>query len=438
MSWKGGFEGNGYTREEFRAWLRSQPKPSWVKFLVAHNTAAPYIKPPVSPSTRIKNLGAYYQSRGWSTGPNLIVILDKIYLGTPLAFPGTNSPGFNGKGLGIEVEGDYRHGVHDPKTGDGAVAWNTAAWGFAEIMDWLGFPLDDAHLKLHREDPETTHACPGDLVTKPWLMDKVKAARGVPASPDEPYSPTEPSGYARWVDTPGDTLNFRAEPGGAIKGTIPHGTKVTVLEDAGAWNRVKTPAGYIGWVFEKYLAVQDPKAPVPVPAPASPQTPAVSPVVPVGEAMFSPGNYAYDDFCVSWSKRFEGKMLTAYWDRNDWAIGYGHNNGSGVPPKVKQGMTITEAEANSILGQDLNLQLRYLKSYVNVPLTQGQVNALVLHIFQQGPGNFRDGKVRPLVNAEKHAEAAVQIENWPTTNAGLKRRRKVEAQIYRGELPTKW
>lgn len=247
MAWKGGFTGRGYTRQEFRDWLHAQTKPAWVKFLVAHNTAAPYIRPPVAPSIRVNNLGAYYKKLGWSTGPNLITILDRIYPGTPLAFPGTNSPGYNGKGLGIEVEGDYRTGVHDPKSGDGATAWNTASWGFAELLDWLGFPLDDAHIKLHREDPQTTHQCPGNLVTKPWLMGKIAdaAVKKPDVPPPPPKDPDTPPYDTRTIQ---ERLKVHGFDPGPIDG-IPGPKTLAAIKAFQSFLRV-SPTGIIGpWAW---------------------------------------------------------------------------------------------------------------------------------------------------------------------------------------------
>jgi len=190
MTWHGGFTGVGFDRSEFRAWLSLQKKPTYPRFLVAHNTASPYIVPPVKPSTRIQNLGHYYQKdKGWPSGPSLIVILDKVYGGTPLVYPGVNSPGYNGRSIGVECEGDYRTGKHDPKSGIGAVAWDTMGWVFAELLDWYGWACDDDHVKLHREDPETTHkGCPGNLVTKDWFLGKIRNASDLPPSSGEAQS----------------------------------------------------------------------------------------------------------------------------------------------------------------------------------------------------------------------------------------------------------
>src|SRR3990167_11168641 len=122
MAWKSGFSGVGFSRAEFKSWLAKQKKPTFAKFLPVHNPAAPYIKPPVLPSTRIKNLANYYKNdKGWSSGPHFFVIFDKVYGGTPPSETGTHSPRWNGISLGIECEGDFRTGKHDPTTGDGKI-----------------------------------------------------------------------------------------------------------------------------------------------------------------------------------------------------------------------------------------------------------------------------------------------------------------------------
>lgn len=154
--------------------------------------------------------------------------------------------------------------------------------------------------------------------------------------------------------------------------------------------------------------------------------------------LLQPGAFAVSDFGRSWAKRFEGLRLKAYWDKTGYAIGYGHNNSSNVPPPVTETSEITEDEANTILDADLALQAHYLNVLVKIPLTQGQVDALILHIFQQGPGNFKRGKVFPLIKEMRFKEAADAIRDWPTQSLGLKRRRAVEAEIFKGNKPTVW
>jgi GH24 family phage-related lysozyme (muramidase) len=459
-AWAGGFSGKGYTRPEFRAWLRTQPKPPYHRAIV-HNTDAPFIVPPHGIPARVAALKNFYQNeRKWSGGPDFFVFggEDKVYLGSPLG-KSIGCTGWNGNSFHVETEGKFTTASRqDPRIAgsEAAKAWDTNAWVFAELCEWMGWPIDGTHIMLHKEaktdnDPKTktTHDCPGNLIGKGWFLNRVQVAAGIIAGPTPAPAPTPPPArVTRWVNTPNDSLNFRDAPNGKVKGVIPHGIKLEVLGGSSGWSHVETPGRYQGWVASRYLSATDPHPvpapkPAPAPAPAPAPQPKPAPVPEPPEHLFQPGSYRYSDFCISWAKRFEGngkpgKPWEAYWDVNDWAIGHGHNNGSGVAPAVKKGDKIDEKTAHEILISDLNLQLRYLEAYVDVPLTQGQIDALVLHIFQQGPGNFREGRVRPLVNAGKHKEAALAIKNWPTANAGLIRRRDTEHQIYLGAKPTKW
>lgn len=437
-TWAGGSWGQpGMNRQAFRAWLRTQTKPSFVDFLVVHNTGAPFMLASVGGQQRMKNLENYYRNeKRWRGGPPLFCMGDGlVYPGSPIHIQSVHSPSWNKTSIGSEAEGDF-DGTHSPDAGPGKIVWDTMAWCFAEQLDWFSFPADDKHVKLHREDVRTTHACPGKLITKPWFIKKILEAQGLPI----PTIPTKPlPTKAVLVDTPGDTLNFRAAPNGPVKGKLPDKTKVLVLEYQGAWARVQSPLGYKGWVFARYLKDVTEPAPAPVP-------PVVAPVPPAPESqLIQPRHFNLSEYGIEWCKKFEGLgpikdgRTYAYWDVNDWAIGYGHNNGSGIPPSVKEGDSITLEEADRILKlADVPPIEKYLNHYVKVPLTQYQVDALIWHIFQQGPGNFREGRVLPLVNQGEHAKAAATIEAWPTSNKGLQRRRRVEASRYRGETPTRW
>lgn len=431
MAWKGGFSGVGFSRAEFKQWLSSQTKPAWVKFMVAHNTAAPYIKPPVSPSTRIKNLGNYYKTLGWSTGPNIIVILDKVYIGTPWQYPGTNSPGFNGIGLGVEVEGDYRTGKHDPKSGDGKVAWDTASWVFADVLTWLGYPNDSAHLKLHREDPKTTHQCPGNLVTKDWLLGKVKEASWV-KPPVVEVSPTVltsgPKNQLYDVKDIQTLLIARGYDLGKWGADGINGKMTDSAIRAFQTSLTVEPTGVLGpWAMGELKKPKQPPAgnvepPKPVPDPLSPIE------------VLHPS-----DFALSWMKRFEGLRLEAYDDRGTWAIGYGHNASSRRPPLPVKGMKITQSDADSILAQDAEaIAAEVRKVLKGTKLKQEQFDALVLDCFQRGQTQFTKTDAVTALRDGRDASAALHAQADRTTDKGLQRRRKVEAQIYDGEKPTKW
>ena len=178
MAWRGGFSGVGYTRSEFTKWLASQPKPSFVKFIVLHNSGAPTMKQARATtfSQRVRNFGHDYKNiRKWSSGPHLFVFEDgHIYTGSPLATHGTHSPSWNGQSWGLEMVADFRTGSDDPTKGGGLVIYDTAAWVFAQLLTHLGLAPTGDTIKLHREDKKTTHACPGDRITKADFVSRVK------------------------------------------------------------------------------------------------------------------------------------------------------------------------------------------------------------------------------------------------------------------------
>lgn len=48
-------------------------------------------------------------------------------------------------------------------------------------------------------------------------------------------------------------LNFRNAPNGERVGALPEGTRIERLGMSGGWWQVRTPAGYVGWVWHSYL-----------------------------------------------------------------------------------------------------------------------------------------------------------------------------------------
>jgi hypothetical protein len=58
----------------------------------------------------------------------------------------------------------------------------------------------------------------------------------------------------RGVTTAG-VLNFRREPDGEVIGSLPRGTAVSIVDVEGEWYRARSPAGYLGWVHGRYVAL---------------------------------------------------------------------------------------------------------------------------------------------------------------------------------------
>lgn len=191
----------------FDVYAKSLAWTSWrPSFITLHNTATPNLaqRPNGFEKKHIQNLVGYYRdTNGWSAGPHLFVDDRQIWVFTPLTTTGRHSPGFNQSAIGIEMLGDYATDSFD--TGRGAAVRKNAVCAMASLCGALG--LDPATIKLHKEDPQTTHDCPGKKVSKSAIIAEVKAALDghyggfdhVPADPHPdapaavPYSAAKPT-----------------------------------------------------------------------------------------------------------------------------------------------------------------------------------------------------------------------------------------------------
>jgi lysozyme len=130
-------------------------------------------------------------------------------------------------------------------------------------------------------------------------------------------------------------------------------------------------------------------------------------------------------------RRWEGLRLRAYWDNGQWAIGYGHRG-----PDVKEGMTITQAQAEALLRQDVAEVETVIRSAVRVPLTQAMFDALVSFVYNVGAGAFRTSTLLKKLNAGDYAGAQQEFLRWVyaggRVSSGLVARRQEEAAIFGG------
>ena len=127
-------------------------------------------------------------------------------------------------------------------------------------------------------------------------------------------------------------------------------------------------------------------------------------------------------------KQYEGCRLAAYrCAAGVWTIGYGHTAG------VHSGMTITQAQVDAYLQQDIAKFERYVNNPAYVPITeqinQNQFDALVSFAFNLGAGNLRK-----LCKGRTAAQIARTMPNYNKANgrvlAGLKRRRAAEQALF--------
>ncbi len=184
--WKG-IVGQGFTANDFNDYVEGITFNTWrPSFVVLHNTGAPTFAQwhSVPGATRMQNLQTYYRDQQqWSGGPHLFVADDLIWVFTPLTVPGVHSPSWNNLSWGVELVGDYSVEQLDPNLKLNAIS------ALATLHAALG--LDPNSMRLHREDPLTTHICPGNNVSKPDFIELV-AANVTQRMPGE-HSPTQDS-----------------------------------------------------------------------------------------------------------------------------------------------------------------------------------------------------------------------------------------------------
>ena len=129
---------------------------------------------------------------------------------------------------------------------------------------------------------------------------------------------------------------------------------------------------------------------------------------------------------------FEGCKLTAYkCPAGVWTIGVGHTKG------VKQGQTITEAQAMSLLKGDLLPCENYVNN-LGVCKTQGQFDAMVDFAFNLGTAALGRSTLLKYIRAKKPEQyIREEFAKWVNSKGmrlkGLVIRRQWEADRYYGK-----
>ena len=168
--------------------LAQTKRPSWIKGITLHHTAAPSLaqRPRGLTAQHLENLRSYYsRDLAWKAGPHFFVDDDQVFGLSPWTEPGTHAKSFNATHLGIEVLGDYDS--ESPTDGRGLACWQTAAETVFVLCKWIG--VDWWHAtswNFHRDDPKTTKTCPGRLVGRAFvrsLIERVADGKVAPVAP---------------------------------------------------------------------------------------------------------------------------------------------------------------------------------------------------------------------------------------------------------------
>lgn len=120
-------------------------------------------------------------------------------------------------------------------------------------------------------------------------------------------------------------------------------------------------------------------------------------------------------------KRFEGLRLIAYIDKGkmpdgspNYAIGWGHSNKSGRPPKVYPGMVCTVAQAHEWYVADTMAFAETIEPMIKVPTDNYMFSGLVFFAFNIGPTAFGKSTVLKLINkGPKYFQQAMRrMTDW--------------------------
>jgi N-acetylmuramoyl-L-alanine amidase CwlA len=173
MSWKG-IVGRPFSPAQFDEYCHDLIWDAWrPTLIVLHNTAVPTLaqRPGGFTEQHIKNLEIYYRdTQKWSAGPHLFVDDKNIWVFTPLTMSGVHSPSWNKLSIGVEMLGDYNR--EEFESGRGHKVKANTELALASICAVLGIPPEQ--IRLHKEDPKTTHDCPGKKVVKSVIISDVK------------------------------------------------------------------------------------------------------------------------------------------------------------------------------------------------------------------------------------------------------------------------
>lgn len=136
-------------------------------------------------------------------------------------------------------------------------------------------------------------------------------------------------------------------------------------------------------------------------------------------------------------KRFEGFSPTVYICPAGYpTIGYGHVVCGQEKDRFAAGIDHDEGE--ELLRRDVLWVERGVLRLIDVPLTDGQFDALVSFTFNLGSGALQRSTLRCKLNRQDYPSAAGEFRRWVWAGGrklkGLIKRREAEATLFRDSL----
>lgn len=134
-------------------------------------------------------------------------------------------------------------------------------------------------------------------------------------------------------------------------------------------------------------------------------------------------------------QRFEGFSALPYrCPAGYWTIGYGALRDLTGQLVTADTTAVSESEARILLARDAVVAASAVRRLIAVPLSQGQVDALVSFTFNLGAGALQRSTLRRLINNGEYDRAATEFPKWVWAGGhklpGLARRRKAEQVLF--------
>jgi lysozyme len=132
-------------------------------------------------------------------------------------------------------------------------------------------------------------------------------------------------------------------------------------------------------------------------------------------------------------KQSEGCKLDVYLDGNGFkTVGYGHKVTDDDDLDV--GDSITQAEADEYLSDDLQDTEDEVTEFVTADLNDNEFSALVSFTFNEGSGRLKDSTLLVRLNEGDFKDAANEFLRWvfigKQVSEGLTRRRQAERELF--------